>query len=249
MLEDVEWEVFVGLVEWAYLGDYAGSLPMKVEGNEDESPLSQAKNSIKKAKKALAAADRRSINWRSIDQLLIDQRTVEEVFLGDTLGSQVKLKRKRRATSSSHISDTGCALWVKHFSKQPHITGHSPSAAAKKTIKEVSTSAGLCYHAKLCVLVDRYLVNDLKNLCLTNLYKILVDFDFDATNVDIILDLLDYVYMENGVEGVPELRQMVLLYVAAKLADIKQNDRFKRKLREVGDLGTDLLEALLEIDQ
>ena len=60
-----------------------------------------------------------------------------------------------------------------------------------------------------------------------------------------MLDLLDFVYTEDGAQGVPDLRRMVLVYVAAKMTDMRESERLRDMMREVRGMSADFLEALL----
>ena len=56
------------------------------------------------------------------------------------------------------------------------------------------------------------------------------------------IDLLEYLYTAPGVEDLPELREMVLLYVVAKKAIPRRDERLKQLMVENGQLGYDLFE-------
>ena len=80
-----------------------------------------------------------------------------------------------------------------------------------------------CTIIQLCVLADRYLIQDLQVKCLTNLHKVLVDIKLNGTTIDLVLDLLKHVYSEGEVQRAPALKWMVLLYVASKFRDANRD--------------------------
>ena len=116
---------------------------------------------------------------------------------------------------------------------------------ADKPSLESITSETLCYHAKLCVVAQRYLIEPLKDLCLRNLYITLQGFKSPRTQDTI--DLLQYLYPAGGVEGLPELRELVLLYVVTRKAISSRDDRLKQLMIENGHLGYDFFEKFSRI--
>ena len=104
----------------------------------------------------------------------------------------------------------------------------------------------LCYHAKLCVLAQRYLVEPLKELCKVNLWHALHEFDLNNATTNDVLDLVYYVYTEEGMDGVPEVRSTIILHVAAKIKELRGDPRLRLMMMELSALGTDLAMKLAE---
>ena len=99
---------------------------------------------------------------------------------------------------------------------------------------------------QLCVLADRYLIQDLQVRCLTNLYKILVDIKLNSTTIGLVLDLLRYVYSEGEVQQAPALKWMVLLYVAAQFHDVSKDARLRVMIQDLRELRVDFVYEFFE---
>ena len=110
----------------------------------------------------------------------------------------------------------------------------------------VVTSKTLCFHAELAILSQRYLIKDLKNLCIANLHQTLLCYELKRSNTNAILDLLHVVYNEDGVDGVPQLREITLLFLVAHIDFLREDEKLKKVILENGQLGADLVEKLSE---
>ena len=128
----------------------------------------------------------------------------------------------------------------------------SPSKAARKTfgvLHSIQTTyelaaASLIYHAKLCVLAQRYLVKPLRELCLGNLHHLLDSLELENSGAYAVLDLLSHVCSDPDVEGVPKLQELVLLYVTSRIQDINRYERFRLMVNENKDVACALLPKL-----
>lgn len=105
----------------------------------------------------------------------------------------------------------------------------------------VRSSRRLLYHAEVCVAAERYLINKLRDLSLGRMFHVLTELKPEPHEIDDILDLLQYVYTEDGVSGVPKMKEIVLAYTAAKADIIRQDDRFKLMMHDIGEIGADLV--------
>jgi hypothetical protein len=108
-------------------------------------------------------------------------------------------------------------------------------------------------HAKLWVFADRYLINDLKALCLHMLHRELLFFKINAGSAFQIFELLSYVYnpentrqsdedaSEDGNEVyVNELRDLVISYAACIINELRDFKEYRETLRNGGDLAAEL---------
>ena len=231
-IDDVEWEVFVGLVEFAYTGDYAVSLPktrtkLNVANDEDVDGLGDGKSFVQTEQAQTPL---------SFDKKPPIHRDWDSLGFGGS-------KKVKKGTVHKQVvyrdQSMGRLLWEQF--NECFDTLPPPSEAASFTVEEERILATLLYHAKLCVLADRYLIPKLRKKCLANLYKTLVDIDLDTLNVDNVLDLVNFVYPGDGMQGVPELKEMASRYVAANIGTFRQHERFKLMMQEIAQLGADLV--------
>lgn len=87
-------------------------------------------------------------------------------------------------------------------------------------------------------------MESLKDLCMSNLCRTLYNLEVDTSNKDDILDLLCYVYEEDDVASIAELREMVLLFVTTKAKTLCKKKRFKRMMDTNALLGSNLVYKL-----
>ena len=72
----------------------------------------------------------------------------------------------------------------------------------------------------------------------------LLSFHLNSERTNHLLDLLYYVYTEDGVQGVSKLKEMVLLYVAAHVGTVRKDERFRLMMNELPQLGADMVYTL-----
>lgn len=117
----------------------------------------------------------------------------------------------------------------------------------------IRPSGDILAHAKLWVFADRYLINDLKDLCLHMLHRELLVFKISESSVLDIFELLSYVYdpdniresdediVDNVEEGyVNELEDLVISYAACIINELREFKEYRETLRNGGDLAADL---------
>lgn len=257
-IEDVEWEVFVGLVEFAYTGDYAGSLPRdkgKSVGVVDRGEMGTVEG--KEEEEEPSAPIERS----RLDEPAINAGTNHDNMWG-SFGASKEKKKKKNVSSGWGVYECkpdmpaeetriitrdqpmGRLLWHEFRKHAVSSLQSRSSKAAEVTIKECPSSAALLYHAKLCVLADLNLISSLRDQCLANLYKVLLGLELDLAKANDVLDLVYFVYTEDGVQRVADLQDVVLLYVTANIRIFRQDDRFRLMIEEIGQLGVDLVYKL-----
>ena len=74
-----------------------------------------------------------------------------------------------------------------------------------------------------------------------------MDIDLDTLKANNILNLIDFVYIESVMQGVPKLKVMVSRYVAAKIGTFRLHERFKLMTQEIAQFGADLVCVISEI--
>lgn len=117
----------------------------------------------------------------------------------------------------------------------------------------IRMSGDLLAHAKLWVFADRYLIQDLKDLCLHMLHRELLFFNINRYSVLEIFELLSYVYdpentrnsdedtLDNGEElYVNELKGLAISYATCIIHELREFKQYRETLRNGGDLAADL---------
>ena len=252
---DVEWDVFAGLVEYAYTGDYARSIPtaiMVVDCPEDCSTSDECSVRLSRAKNEdtseLVPSAVVELVPSAVDELALEEPT--EPLKQDWDYWRPSTKRDRRKGASKRpeealpVQTLSESLW-KHFIKQKLLIAEKQSVRCYDTPSPQNTAA-LLYHAKLCVLANRYMVDSLQHLCLEKLLFSLTNLEIKPQKIDNVLNLVEYVYLEEGVQGIPELREIVLLFTTAKLNVLRQDPRFRCMLEAIGTLGADIVYEIAE---
>lgn len=94
-------------------------------------------------------------------------------------------------------------------------------------------------HAALWILGDYHLIDSLKALALYKLYKTLRIFQPNNKNVGDVIDLVKYVYSEEGGgggvnEGISELRNLVCQFIAVNATALSDDEKFMEFLAEGG---------------
>ncbi|CAF9917527.1 MAG: hypothetical protein GOMPHAMPRED_001293 [Gomphillus americanus] len=257
IIDDVEWDVFAGLVEFAYTGDYDRSIPtasMAVSCPEDCSVLDEASTALVKMENEPApepvsfpvealALEEPAIEVLALEEPAVDASVPEEsaTRLENNWGDWPSTAKKDKIKGASKKSALSELLW-KQFVKQ------KPSIAEKQWIEDNTPSspnaAALLYHAKVCVLANRYLIDSLQRLSLTKLHFTLTNLSIEPQQIDSVLDLVEYVYSEEGVQGIPELKEIVLLFTTAKLNVLQKDPRLRLMLEANGTLGADVIHEI-----
>ena len=243
-ISDVEWSVFAGLVEYAYTGDYARSLAIVETASSClEDDLASDKPDV------LLSVEENEHNPEPAPMAVVELAREEPVILPDPFWGESSGKKKKKkktlwsddeeAQAVIHEPTPSQLLWAQFTNKEPR------SRTSKGQTPSHWNPAAPLYHAKLCVLANRYMADSLQHLCLTELYFALTDLEADAKiepqEIDSILDLVEYVYLEEGVQGIPQLKEIVLFFTAAKLNVLRQDPRFRCMLEAIGSLGADIV--------
>ena len=97
----------------------------------------------------------------------------------------------------------------------------------------------LTFHADLCALSHRYLVEGLQKLSLSRLKTKLAIMAVKDSNVDDMLDLIYFVYNEDGVCDIPELQEAVVLCAVSRKGFLGADERLILMMKEDGRVGAD----------
>jgi hypothetical protein len=113
----------------------------------------------------------------------------------------------------------------------------------------ISSHPDLLAHAKIYVLVTRYLVDPLREQCLKSLHRDLCNFPPNGQTMTHILDLLEYTYEQTGrqeSDGFYSLKMLVILYISCEVRTLVENTRFRHILDDHGEMASDLVAKLVE---
>lgn len=177
------------------------------------------------------------------------------VFAKSTMAdAAIKAFRRQRfgkqTISAEHVLETSKQY---AFEKRKYDVGKIQHKDFSKNLKyrtpAVPFSGRLLPHAELWVFADRYLVNDLKDLCLHMLYRELLVFKINSASVFQVFELLSYVYdPEHTVQSddetkdkgeevyVNELRDLVISYAACIFDELREFNEYREALHNGGDL-------------
>lgn len=102
-------------------------------------------------------------------------------------------------------------------------------------------------HAKLYILADKYLVDELKELILHKLRSTLQAFELHNTRVVDIVELARFVY--SNYDGLVELRTLVVEYVVLRHSLIDSSKVFEELLQEGGQFVVDYCRLMKEMKE
>ena len=250
IMEDVDWEVFVGLAEYAYFRDYSEAYQMTFHDPATAPAM------ISERETALPMF------------VFVDQSKRFSNTYGESL-SCIRCKGNGHGRfscqerPSSYDQSSGPTfkiqwLWSNFMALREKYSLPNPTSAGTygffTTYGATSTSKVsqlLVYHAKLAILGQRYLMNDLTKVCLANIYNILYCISLNDEDqkprqelCDSVLQLLWHVYNDEAADSVLGLREMVSMYVAANF-DVLETEGLQAMVESNGAIGWSLLQNTL----
>lgn len=104
-------------------------------------------------------------------------------------------------------------------------------------------------HVKLHRFCSRFMIGDLHLKCMASLHLELCSYSLSTENSQVIVDLLEYVYVHTPLltpDFKSELRDLVIHYVACKLPILGENDAFWTILKSNVQVATDLVMEFLK---
>lgn len=226
VLDDVEADTFVGFCEFAYTGDYRSRMTER----EPEIVTDDPAPTPREEEYAEAAPD-----WEE-PAPAIEAATVSEGYWGYTNSGKKKYK-----TQTIQIWNDFLSLTYKTppclVSDEKSTLVNGENASALKAI------ISLLYHAKIYVFAEKYLIDNLRMLCLRKLHAALRDFDLTLQTSGLILEVLEFTYAqtERKESRDDELRMLIIHYAACKGEILKQNPNLRSLLEANGEMACDLL--------
>jgi len=106
------------------------------------------------------------------------------------------------------------------------------------------TIISLLYHAKIYVFAEKYLIDNLRILCLRKLHAALRDFDLTLQTSGLILEVLEFTYAQTEKKEPKddELRMLLIHYAACKGQILKQNPNLRSLFEANIEIACDLLD-------
>jgi hypothetical protein len=229
VLDDVEADTFVGFCEFAYTGDYRSRITER--GSEividDPAPIQKEE-----------AHEGRALEWEKQPAPAIEEAPMSEEYWGR--GRREK-KYRTQATPIERIWKDFLNLT---YEDPPSLVSDEQATLVNgDTAPAPKTTISLLYHAKIYVFAEKYLIDNLRILCLRKLHAALRDFDLTLQTSGLILELLEFTYAqtERKESRDDELRMLLIHYVACKKEILKQNLNFRSLLEANGEMACDLL--------
>lgn len=223
VLDDVEADTFVGFCEFAYTGDYRSRITEREpEVVTDDPVLIQREGALEDIAPELV---------EQLD-LALEEAPMSEEYWG--LGRSEKKKYRTQATR----------IWNDFL----NLTYEDPPCLvsdeqATLVNGDNASTISLLYHAKIYVFAEKYLIDNLRILCLRKLHGALRDFDLTSQTSGLILEVLEFTYTqtERKESRDDELRMLLIHYAACKGEILKQNPNLRSLLEANGEMACDLL--------
>jgi hypothetical protein len=239
MWGDVKKETFERFVQFAYTGDY--SIPEPIP--RVENAVSIDSRSRDSSIKSVELNGNEKITGAITPPL--QRRSLLDAW--DLSKSKKDKKKKKGIEHSLPITNIPPPTDGFHMlsyplraSRNPYTEDCEPPADFERSLSYSNVFLG---HAALYVLGDFWLIDSLKALALFKLHKTLLVFELDGTNVEDILDLARYAYLDEGKgsgEGIGELKNLVCQYMASAAVALTVDESFMDLLRGGGQFVKDL---------
>ena len=211
LLNDVDEATFVRFIRWTYTKDYAAAEETWAEIGEGLDG-SETETAQKEATPPDAID-----NW----------------------GSTVKLKRKKKKSSSKLHTSLKESFICEYDCWSPDVTsGPRSNLHPLEDYTEVFLS-----HARLYVFAEKYDIQPLKKLCQQKLKHTLAIYTLYPERVGDITALLKYVYANTAetISGTEDIRTMLAHYVGTEMDTLIKYGEIKDLMLENGDLLGDFL--------
>jgi hypothetical protein len=242
VLDDVEADTFVGFCEFAYTGNYRSRM-MELEpeiATDDPAPIQREETHRTAAPdwdepSAPAAEDASQLEWGEQPMPAAE----EEQSWGYTRSKQKK--KKTQTTQTERIWNDFLNLT---YEDPPRLVSDEQATPVNGDNTSVpKTTISLLYHAKIYVFAEKYLIDNLRMLCLRKLHANLRGFDLTLQTSGLILEVLKFAYAqtERKESRDDELRMLIVHYVACKGEILKENPNLRSLLEADGEMASDLL--------
>jgi hypothetical protein len=213
-LDDVDEDTFILLCQFAYMGDYIVPEPsIDTPGKSDGSSSSSKR-------KASALNDIR------------EESTATSYASRSKKRAKKPVARRAKKPTGTTQNDFRVSKYCDTLPSASLIAACEvqPNSSAIQNYTQVFLT-----HAKLYVLADKYLVENLRALCLHKLHKTLVEFTLYQKRVNDVLALVEYVFSDKTQATSEEpLRALVLEYIVLQIHNIGGLDQFASLLGQNG---------------
>lgn len=234
ILEDVEEDTFVGFCEYAYTGDYVSRIIERTPDIEvnDAAP-------VESEEVRYAAA----VEWAEEEEALAPPEPLAEEAPSDYWG--FRGGKNAKTTKAEQLWSNFKNLEFKD--KNPDISDEKSGMGNKDFTSAFPTAVSLLYHTKLYIFAEKYLVDNLRILCLRKLHANLRDFELTVHTSEDILEILEFAYKNTARQesGDNELRTLIVHYAACKAEVLKRNTNLRSLLEANGEMACDLFYKVL----
>jgi hypothetical protein len=242
VLDDVEADTFIGFCEFAYTGDYR-SRTTKLEPDITSSIAAAIKQGETRDDNAAAIEQERTPDdllqlW---DPPVIGEHPATEE---DSWLRKRGKKKKERTSQTIQISQLWTDFLKLTYEEPPNLISNENVKLVNGDQASAPTIiTSLLFHAKIYVFAEKYLVDNLRMLCLRKLHADLRDFHLTLQTSSLILEMLEFTYAhtERKESRDDELRMLVIHYAACKGEILKQNSNLRSLLEANGEMACDLL--------
>jgi hypothetical protein len=229
VLDDVEADIFIGFCEFAYTGDYQSRMTEREPeiATDDPAPIQR-----EETHEATAP------DWEEEPPQATEAEPIQEEYWGY---ARLEQKKKTQTTQTERIWNDFLNLTYEDppclVSDEQATLVNGDNASAPKT------TTSLLYHAKIYVFAEKYLIDNLRMLCLRKLHANLRDFDLTLQTSGLILEVLEFTYAqtERKESRDDELRMLIVHYAACTGEILKQNPNLRSLLEANGEMACDLL--------
>ena len=246
-LKEVDEGTFVRFIQWAYNGYYdAGEF--KIDSPGLDSALLEEKMAGNPCREDLVSAGptmmeepivRDESAWREEPETFVDDWSNPL----DTEEYTRKKKKKKGIVEWTHNNDGASsrsrqALKKSFINRQPTVRQQvvsicppRPNQASNEDYTEVFLS-----HARVYIFAEEYDIQLLKALALDELHITLQNFYLSPERTNDIITLLRYVYANTGesVDGVEDMRTVLIHYVGFEMDNLMKNNGFGDVMMEDG---------------
>ena len=260
VLKDVDPIVFAAFVQYALTNDYALSENRSVITDEvgKEKTTTASSERLVGQDAAAAAVEKQDESSESSDSSEEESQndptpsTTYAEMITTTYDPKSK-KRKRSVQALPPVPKIGDKdpkssdqLWRRFKKFSPKLNSLLlQSQHNKRRHQMITTTNSLIVHAAVVNFADQYLIPSLRKLALAKLHADLLDTFLDAIGCTRVFELLEYLYADLAVVEYCArhnvVREMVVLFCAAKIVVLARYEGFKRLLEENGELGADIL--------
>jgi hypothetical protein len=256
VLDDVEADTFVGFCEFAYTGDYRSRITEQEPEvvTDDPAPIQREE-----------APEDTALGWEEPSALVMGEAPaaeapVEEVLAEDAPVAEApaeeapaewggywgrgRPEKKKYRTQATQIERIWKDFLNLTYEDPPCLVSDEQATLVNGDNASVhQTTISLLYHAKIYVFAEKYLIDNLRVLCLRKLHAALRDFDLTSQTSGLILEVLEFAYAqtERKESRDDELRMLLIHYAACKGKILKQNPSLRSLLEANGEMACDLL--------